>query len=360
MFLYRLTIGRSKLSRKINTIRLDLREIFANEVQNESLVVKTMGKLLYTESVVRRRYLSTLLLPLCFLVLITVFLELSVRLECDDLGKCVMVRTTVFTQRRTSEFTRQEVSGLECIGSDYGPERASGKCHLGFALRGSPDVLPFFHFEDGSKAIVAADELRALFLPTVSKRAKEQGRYVASFHGSFVGMYAEGMSYLGRLLFLGLTIVLAILAVSIIVPYKREWRISNAGVLAGYDCYLHTETVWRGSFYTLDKYRVSIESKEVNRRGIVYGIYWLSLCIGGSKSVLGEVVRNDADLLEPLHALQNELGKSLDEQNKKKRMKSGWGAVDNDTANYTDNDNGKREKQGAGPIGATLKKRRVD
>ena len=321
-----------------------------------------MVKVLYEEKLVRRRFYSTLLLPLSFLLLLTVFLELSARLECDDQDQCVLVRTTVFTQRRTSEFKRYDISGLECIGSSYAPEKASGKCHLGFALRGSPDVLPFFHFENSSKAIFAAEELSNVFSKSVSRsnKVKEDGNYAISFHGSFIGSYAEGMSLGRRLLCLGAAFAVIILTVSVIVPHKREWRLSRDGMLAGYDCYLHSELVWRGSFWTLDKYRVSIESREVRRNGLVYGIYWLSLSLGGTQSMLGDVVRNDVDLLEPLTVLQNEMQRVAEAAGKKEVMEKSPvnQSLEGDTDN--NNDNGKRnQKPASRSAEATLKKRRV-
>lgn len=324
---------------------------------------------LFVEKSVSRRFYSTLFLPVSFLLLLSVFLELSVRLRCDE-DVCVMSRATVFSERNTNEFRRQELQRLVCIGSSYGPETAQGKCHLGFALKGTPDVHSFFHFDDGLKAIMAAEELKDLF-PSRMRISKSASKgFYASYHGSIVGKYAEGMSYLSRFLCLVSAISVAAVAISLVVPYRREWKLSKAGVLAGYDCFIHTQSVWRGSFWTLSNYKVSIESKEVFRNGMTYGIYWLSLAIGTSKSTVGEVVRNDADLRVPLRLLKHEIDREQQETSDRRQTleriasSNSLNIFASDEAYECDDDevgvdrgSGKRNSPSTDEV--TLKKRRV-
>lgn len=252
-------------------------------------------RVLYAEKSVYNRWIKTLALFWIFFGAICLVFELSVSITCDN-SLCKIKRSTIFTDRVTESFGKNDIVAVTC------QDRFQDSCRLKIILGEEHRPVEFFNFQNGSEAYEASVMMSSL----MDESFNQQG-YHQVHHGNAIGRHAEHLDMPTRFGYLLVASVLSIIIISVIVPYKREWVVENGGVLMGIDHYLHFTQVWNGSFWTLNKYVPSIAFKEVTRRNLTYAIYWLELSSGSVKSQLGDVVRFDSELEPYLAALQQEI-----------------------------------------------------
>lgn len=312
-----------------------------------------MVEIVHTDAQIRQNFVCLVFFSFVAFFALCYVPELGVTLRCsrlDNEDSCELVRSSFLKSRVSAVFAPGDFRGAACSamksrGGQAGckllirvqKKEKSGAQSKSKKKKGGDDQLEkhklsVYRYQNNSTAVTDAiitsmnqdmDLLhtnKRKFLAGKDKLKKQQqandlgGDDAAAekyyeVYAKHTSTRLEWASRQSKALMYLITIVIfniILLFISIFVPWSKDWRLlekDGVGVfpiLVQVETYLFGAREYRNGFamiYYLDKYKsASIEMKEVNNRGWVYGVYWIQL--HGKEDVdstaIGDTVKDES------------------------------------------------------------------
>ena len=316
-----------------------------------------MVKIVHSDAQVRQNFLRLVFFAFVAFLALCYVPELGISLRCsrsENEDVCELVRSSFLKSRISAVFKPGDFRGASCSAMKSRGGQAGCKLLIRVQKEDSDEVekhkLSVYRYKNNSTAvtdtIIASinkdmdmlhknkpklltekHKLKKQQNPDDDKAVDAAAKKYYEVYAKHTSSYLEWASRQNKaLIYLTAMVVfnIILLLISIFVPWNKDWRLlekDGVGVfpiLVQVESYLFGAHEQRNGFapvYYLDKYKsASIEMKEVNNRGWVYGVYWIHL-EGKDKAdstAMGDTVRDENLLKEGVYMLNLHITKAAE------------------------------------------------